>query len=470
MIMNFFNEHNEMIDRQITSKKTIAYVIVVLLDLLFINGLFFALVHFFPRIGAIDYAVVWWNAAYLLSIFLLPPLAYRRIARLDLVMLRSSKTAILMGLLYFCFNRSIEGPMISKSVVGGFLLLIVVMLISRFLGSCIVAAIRRRHKDNCEVVFAGAGVNLRKLYDAMADPRIGYHIHGYFENQESRNLRDVLPRLGDVKDTVEYLKKHNVDMLVCNIGTDRPDEIMPIMEYCENNFIKYYTVPNVHNYLKRSMNMEFVGEMPVLAIRNEPLRKPWNRFRKRVFDIVCSGFGLLCLMPIFAVVAIIIKLKSPGPVFFRQKRGGQDGKEFLCFKFRSMHVNAEADTKQATENDPRKYPFGNWMRQHNVDELPQLINVFKGDMSLVGPRPHMRLHDEYYGNAINGYSVRRWVKPGITGWAQVNGYRGETKEMWQMEERVVCDIWYLENWSFSLDIRIIARTLLNMLHGEKAAY
>ena len=470
MIMNFFNEHNEMIDRQITSKKTIAYVIVVLLDLLFVNGLFFALVHFFPRIGAIDYAIVWWNSSYLLSIFLLPPLAYRRIARLDLVILRSSKTAALMGLLYFCFNRSIEGPMISKSIIGGFLLLIVVMLISRFLGSSIVAAIRRRHKDNCEVVFSGAGVNLRKLYDAMADPRIGYHIHGYFENQESRNLRDVLPRLGDVKDTVEYLKKHNVDMLVCNIGTDRPDEIMPIMEYCENNFIKYYTVPNVHNYLKRSMNMEFVGEMPVLAIRNEPLRKPWNRFRTRVFDIVCSGFGLLCLMPIFAVVAIIIKLKSPGPVFFRQKRGGQDGKEFLCFKFRSMHVNAEADTKQATENDPRKYPFGNWMRQHNVDELPQLINVFKGDMSLVGPRPHMRLHDEYYGNAINGYSVRRWVKPGITGWAQVNGYRGETKEMWQMEERVVCDIWYLENWSFSLDIRIIARTLLNMLHGEKAAY
>ena len=110
------------------------------------------------------------------------------------------------------------------------------------------------------------------------------------------------------------------------------------------------------------------------------------------------------------------------------------------------------------------------MRKHNVDELPQLINVFLGDMSLVGPRPHMRLHDDYYGKSINGYSVRFWVKPGITGWAQVNGYRGETKEMWQMEERVVCDIWYLENWSFSLDVRIIVKTILNMIHGEKAAY
>jgi len=470
MSMNFSNNYNAMIDRQIPSNKSIAFVIVILLDLIFINGVFFAMVHFFPRLGDFDYSIFWWNGSYLLSIMLLPPLAYRRVARFDLVMLRSGKTAALMGLLYFCFNRSIDGDVFAKSAIASFGVLILTLMFSRWLGSNIVAALRRRHKDNCEVLFSGAGVNLRKLYDAMSDPRIGYHIHGYFENKESRNLGDVLPRLGDVKDTIDYLKNHKIDMLVCNIGTDRVEEILPIMDYCENNFIKFYTVPNVHNYLKRSMNMEFVGDMPVLAIRNEPLRRPFNRFRKRAFDVICSGFGLLCLSPIFAVCAIIIKLKSPGPVFFKQKRGGQDGKEFLCYKFRSMHVNAEADTKQATEDDPRKYPFGNWMRKHNVDELPQLINVFLGDMSLVGPRPHMRLHDDYYGKSINGYSVRFWVKPGITGWAQVNGYRGETKEMWQMEERVVCDIWYLENWSFSLDVRIIVKTILNMIHGEKAAY
>lgn len=459
-----------MMEQQIPSKKSIAYVIVVVLDMLLLNGLFLVLNHYFPRVGNFDYAFWWWNGSYWVATLLLPPLAYRRVAQLDLVLLRSSKTALLMGLLYFFFNRSIDSMLFSWSMLLTFFLLFVTLVTSRVFGSWIVAALRRRGIDNCEVVFAGAGINLGKLYEAMSDPRIGYHIHGYFENHDSRNLGGKLPRLGNVSDTIEYLKNHNVDMLVCNLGTDRAEEILPIMDYCENNFITFYAVPNIYNYLKRSMSMQFVGTMPVLAIRNEPLRKPWNRGRKRVFDLVCSGLGLLCLSPLFGICAILIKLKSPGPVFFKQKRGGQDGKEFLCYKFRSMHVNAEADTKQATEDDPRKYPFGNWMRKHNIDEFPQLINVFKGDMSLVGPRPHMRLHDEFYGSAINGYSVRRWVKPGITGWAQVNGYRGETKEMWQMEERVVCDIWYLENWSFSLDIRIIMKTLLNMVRGEKAAY
>ncbi|MBR4327092.1 MAG: undecaprenyl-phosphate glucose phosphotransferase [Bacteroidales bacterium] len=459
-----------MMERQITSKKSIAYVIVVVLDMIMLLLLFLGLTHFFPKIGDFDYATWWWFGSYWVATLMLPPLAYRRVAQMDLVMLRSSKTALLMGLLYFFFNRTIADMLFSWGMVLTFALLLLTLIVSRILGSWIVATLRRRGIDNCEVVFAGAGVNLGKLYEAMSDKRIGYHIHGYFENKESRNLGDKLPRLGDVKDTVDYLKKHKVDMLVCNIGTDREAEIMPIMEYCENNFIKYYTVPNIYNYLRRSMIMEFVGEMPVLAIRNEPLRRPWNRFRKRAFDIVCSGFGLLCLSIPFAVIAVVIKLKSPGPVLFKQKRGGQDGKEFICYKFRSMHVNDEADTKQATEDDPRKYPFGNWMRKHNVDELPQLINVFKGDMSLVGPRPHMHMHDEYYGNAIKGYSVRRWVKPGITGWAQVNGYRGETKKMWQMEERVVRDIWYLENWSFFLDIRIIFKTIFNTLRGEKEAY
>lgn len=459
-----------MYSNQITSRKSVSFVIVLVLDMLFLNLLFWGLTHFFPQIGNFQIAIWWWNCSYIVSAVILPPLAYQRIAQVDLVLLRGSKTSLLIGILYFFFNRGIGDMLFSWSVLLTFILLCCTMVMSRICGTLVVAALRRHKIDNCEVVFAGAGVNMGKLYEAMSDKRIGYHIHGYFENQDSRNLGSHLTRLGEVKDTIEYLKNHKVDMLVCNIGTDREAEIVPILEYCENHFIKFYTVPNVYNYLKRSMNMEFVGNMPVLAIRNEPLRRPWNRLRKRAFDIVCSGLGLLCLLPIFIICGIIIKIQSPGPIFFRQKRGGQDGKEFFCFKFRSMHVNAEADTKQATENDPRKYPFGNWMRKHNVDELPQLINVFKGDMSLVGPRPHMRLHDEYYGNAINGYSIRLWVKPGITGWAQVNGYRGETKEMWQMEERVVRDIWYLENWSFSLDIRIIIKTFLNMLQGEKAAY
>ena len=157
----------------------------------------------------------------------------------------------------------------------------------------------------------------------------------------------------------------------------------------------------------------------------------------------------------------------PGPVFFKQKRNGLYGKEFTCLKFRSLKVNADADTKQATENDPRKTKWGNIMRRTNIDELPQFINVLLGDMSIVGPRPHMVKHTEEYRALINKYMVRHFAKPGITGLAQVTGWRGETSELWMMEERIRKDIWYVENWSLLLDIKIIFRTITNMLGFEK---
>lgn len=197
-----------------------------------------------------------------------------------------------------------------------------------------------------------------------------------------------------------------------------------------------------------------------------------NRFIKRTFDIFCSSLFLFTIFPfIYLFVAIVIKITSPGPVFFKQKRNGINGKEFYCYKFRSMKVNAQADTLQATEHDPRKTKFGDFMRKTNIDELPQFINVLKGDMSLVGPRPHMVKHTEEYSALIGKYMVRHLIKPGITGWAQVTGCRGETKELYQMEERVKRDIWYVENWSFWLDLRIMYLTVKNMvLRNEKMAY
>ena len=173
---------------------------------------------------------------------------------------------------------------------------------------------------------------------------------------------------------------------------------------------------------------------------------------------------------IYIIVGCIIKITSPGPIFFKQKRNGINGEEFWCYKFRSMKVNLDADKIQATKNDPRKTKFGNFMRKTNIDELPQLINVFLGDMSLVGPRPHMVKHTEEYSQLIDTYMVRHFVKPGITGWAQVTGYRGETKELHQMEGRVKADIWYMEHWSFILDLNIIYKTFANAIHGEKNAY
>ena len=219
------------------------------------------------------------------------------------------------------------------------------------------------------------------------------------------------------------------------------------------------------------MHFELLGNVPVLYIRCEPLESLENRIIKRAFDVVCSGLFLITVFPfVYIFFGIAIKLSSPGPIFFKQKRSGEDGREFWCYKFRSMKVNAQCDTLQATENDPRKTRIGEIMRKTSVDELPQFINVLKGDMSIVGPRPHMLKHTEEYSNLINKFMVRHFVKPGITGWAQVTGYRGETKELWQMEGRVQRDIWYIEHWTFLLDLYIMYKTVYNAIHGEKEAY
>jgi putative colanic acid biosynthesis UDP-glucose lipid carrier transferase len=202
-----------------------------------------------------------------------------------------------------------------------------------------------------------------------------------------------------------------------------------------------------------------------------PLYIRYNSIIKRAFDLMvsivmlCSFFPIICL-----IVGIFIKLTSPGPIFFVQKRTGKDGKDFNCYKFRSMVVNQDADKIQATANDPRKTPLGNFIRNTSIDEIPQLINVFLGDMSLIGPRPHMVKHTEMYSKLIDNYMDRHAVKPGITGWAQVTGLRGETKELSQMENRVKADIWYIQNWSFLLDMKILIKTILTILLGDKNAY
>lgn len=235
--------------------------------------------------------------------------------------------------------------------------------------------------------------------------------------------------------------------------------------------VHFYSVPNVRNYLKRKMKLELFGDIPVLYVRDEPLLKPENKLLKRSFDLLVSSIFLCTIYPImYIIVGSIIKITSPGPIYFKQERSGEEGRIFKCIKFRSMKVNTECDKLQATANDPRKTKFGDFMRKTNIDEFPQFINVWKGEMSLVGPRPHMLKHTDEYSKLINKYMVRHLVKPGITGWAQVTGFRGATKELSQMEGRVKKDIWYIENWSFLLDLRIMYKTVVNVMRGDKNAY
>ena len=239
-----------------------------------------------------------------------------------------------------------------------------------------------------------------------------------------------------------------------------------------NNVVHFYSVPNVSNYLHHRMYFNMIGTVPYLSFFRDPLSSSvQNRVIKRTFDIVFSLTFLCTIFPIvLLVVAVITKITMPGPLFFRQKRNGLNDKVFYCIKFRSMRVNDDADKVQATKDDPRKTKWGNIMRKTNIDELPQFINVLLGDMSVVGPRPHMLKHTEEYSQLIDKYMVRHFVRPGITGWSQVTGFRGETKELSQMEGRVKGDIWYIEHWTFRLDLYIIFKTIANAIRGEKEAY
>jgi len=243
------------------------------------------------------------------------------------------------------------------------------------------------------------------------------------------------------------------------------------MKICQRRFIEFEIIPREHNLFPRGTNMEFYGDLPVLVLKDEPLHRLRNKIIKRTFDIFFSSLVILLIFPILLpVVALLIKRESPGPVFFIQKRTGYFNKPFRCFKFRTMKVNSDSDRKQATKGDNRITKIGAFLRKTNLDEFPQFFNVFLGHMSVVGPRPHMLNHTEDYARLIDDFMIRHQVKPGITGWAQINGYRGPTETVNKMAKRVEYDVWYIENWGFLLDIKCIIRTVTNMFKGEENAF
>jgi putative colanic acid biosynthesis UDP-glucose lipid carrier transferase len=351
--------------------------------------------------------------------------------------------------------------------------LVIVFFFERLALRACVRAYRRSAKHVCYTVLLGSKDNNLELLNELNDPgSSGYKVLGYFDEAPRAEFPDNCPYLGRKEVLIDYLTEHpEVQYLFCCLPSAQADYIRSLITFCENHLVHFYSVPNVRSYLHHRMTFHMLGTVPYLSLRPEPLRNPFNRFIKRLFDIVFSGLFLVLVFPfVWLVVAIITKVTMPGPIFFRQKRNGLNGVEFYCYKFRSMRVNKDADKVQATKDDPRKTRWGQIMRHYNIDELPQFWNVFKGDMSVVGPRPHMLLHTEQYSKLIDKYMVRHFVKPGITGWSQVNGARGETKELRDMERRIKGDIFYVEHWNLELDLFIIYKTVMNAIRGEKEAY
>ena len=366
----------------------------------------------------------------------------------------------------------------------------VLLVLKRLFERWFIKLYRQAGRNTRTVTLVGSDPELIGIYLKLReDVTLGYKVLGYYgENSVEEVAREVerltkrelgapigdLQRLGSLDDFLQGMahpeELHLGEELYLCVSRKEKDVIRSISKLCDQQVVRFYYVPVSVESIGLNLKREFLDDIEIYTTYENPLQNPVNRFVKRVFDIVMSLVVLFLTAFLYPIIWLIIKTQSPGPIFFKQLRTGMDGKDFYCLKFRSMHVNKDADKVQATKNDPRKYPFGNFMRKANLDELPQFWNVLKGDMSIVGPRPHMLAHTEMYSQLIDKYMVRHFVKPGVTGWAQVTGYRGETKELWQMEGRVKRDIWYMEHWSIWLDIRIIWLTIKTIFIHDKHAY
>ncbi len=268
-----------------------------------------------------------------------------------------------------------------------------------------------------------------------------------------------------------YILDNEIDEIYCSIAELSNEEIQAIIDFADNNLKIVKFIPDNKEIYTKKLDFDYYGYIPVVSLRKIPLEQPINKFIKRIFDIVVSlGVIIGVLSWLTPLLAIIIKLESKGPVFFKQKRNGLDYKEFYCYKFRSMKPNPTADIHQVRKNDDRITRVGKVIRRTSIDELPQFINVLKGEMSVVGPRPHMVSHTHMYAERIDKFMVRHFIKPGITGLAQISGYRGEVEDDSFITKRVKYDIFYLENWSLLLDIKIMSLTVYNALRGDERAY
>ena len=320
------------------------------------------------------------------------------------------------------------------------------------------------------IVIGGGTVGVRLINEMLGDQGYGYHIVGFFDNNPKARSASAAYQ-GTLDDVEQFVKTHQVDEMFCAVPDIEDNQnVSRMIRIADNNAVDFYYVPQFGRTVTRQFELQSVGDVPILAVHPYPLKNPINRMVKRAFDLLFST-AMLILSPLVVIpVAIGIKLSSPGPIFFVQKRTGYRGQAFNCYKFRTMRINTDSDTLQATKDDPRVTRFGNFLRRNSIDELPQFYNVWLGEMSIVGPRPHMVAQTEMYSELIDKYMLRHTIKPGITGWAQVRGYRGQTEELWQMEKRVEYDVWYAENWSFFLDLKIIVRTVWNAIKGEANAY
>ena len=363
--------------------------------------------------------------------------------------------AIAVSTIFFRSDRAIfDYP--RTMLVYNWLLTVVLLMLGRFLTNWLRKRLQERGIGKDKVLLVGTGDTAHMILQRIVwSPDLGYDLVGIIDGDGTESEILGVPILGNPEDLPDLIDKYKIDEVIVAIPEKGHRETLHVISYCERGRVTIKVFPDLFQYITTSAGIEDLGGLPLLSVRDYALRGYFLTL-KRVIDFFGSAVGLVVLSPLMFMTALAIKLESPGPVFFVQPRMGLDGREFMMIKFRSMRTDAEKDGPGWTvRDDPRQTRIGMWLRRLEVDELPNLINVLLGEMSLVGPRPEQAYYVEQFRRYVPRYMDRHREKGGMTGWAQVNGLRGDSS----ISERTKYDLWYSENWSILLDTKILLRTL-----------
>lgn len=399
---------------------------------------------------------------------------YEEAARRGLVkdFFKIAKNVFFQAVFVSVFLFIAKQPEYSRRFAAIYILLLCILLpLQKLVYKKVLIFFINNGKKFRQVLIVGAGkVGMDFHRILIENAHLGYEVAGFLDDQPREALKEQY--LGTVDQISNILQQHEeIEEIVVALPNTSHEKINQVIKAAKNEAVRVRIIPGFFHLLTTQCSVGMLEGMPLITLRREPLEEYHWRAVKRIFDIFFSSFILLFICSwLFPIIALAIKLSSPGPVFFVQLRTGRNKKPFKCLKFRSMQVNPDSDKVQARKDDARFTRVGQFLRKTNLDELPQFINVLKGEMSVVGPRPHMLKHTEEYSQMVDQYLVRHLLKSGITGWAQVNGYRGETRHPREMQARVEHDVWYLENWSLLFDLRIIFLTVWTTIKGQKNAW
>ena len=449
-----------------TKKKTHRYSFLILPIIYLLDSfLIFLFVKNFdlkqPVLSFIILDVIWFVISYFTKFYEV----YRNTKPAEIIS-KTLKQVLIFDLSTISFFHILAIHLSNRFLLKHLLILNILLLLFKFLIYVLLKFYRAKGGNIRTFLIVGYNDETKKFKDILTTRLdYGYLFDSFIGEGDSPEIEASYQNLK------AYLDKNPVDVIFCSLKECSDAQIKDIINYADNHFMSVKFIPDNKEILGKQLKIDYFEYFPVLSLNKSPLDKPVNKFVKRFFDIVFSSCIIVCFLSwLIPIIGLLIKLESKGPIFFKQKRNGINYEPFFCYKFRSMRPNHLADIKQVSKNDSRVTKIGKFLRQTSLDELPQFINVFLGEMSVVGPRPHMIKENERFLKRIDKFMGRHYVKPGITGLAQVKGYRGEVKTDDDIINRVKYDLFYIENWSLWLDIKIILFTVFQVFKGDENAY